>query len=154
MKDFRCTIRPYRPADEPLLMALLATNTPAYFAPEEAEEFRLFLHQAIEYYFVAELTGAVVGSGGFNLLHNGTHARLSWDMVHPAQQGKLIGHQLLTHRLNEIGRMSAVKTIDVRTSQWAWRFYEKAGFRLVETLPDYWAKGLHLYHMVYEGKEI
>jgi ribosomal protein S18 acetylase RimI-like enzyme len=43
----------------------------------------------------------------------------------------------------------SVQTIMVRTTQLVYRFYEKAGFKLVEQQKDYWAEGLDLYRMEY-----
>jgi ribosomal protein S18 acetylase RimI-like enzyme len=37
----------------------------------------------------------------------------------------------------------------VRTSQHAWRFFEKMGFELQKTEKNFWAPGFDLYQMKY-----
>lgn len=142
-------IRPYKTSDKSALIELLGLNTPKYFAAEEAADFKFFLTNEIEYYFVAELDARIVACGGINFSGDETHAKISWDMVHPDVQGKSIGKQLLQHRLQIIQAMPQVKKITVRTSQLAYRFYEKAGFQLRDTAKDYWAEGFDLYAMEY-----
>jgi ribosomal protein S18 acetylase RimI-like enzyme len=46
--------------------------------------------------------------------------------------------------------MDNITTIMVRTSQLAYKFYEKNGFILKEIEKDYWAKGFDLYSMTYK----
>ncbi|WP_299820723.1 GNAT family N-acetyltransferase [uncultured Pontibacter sp.] len=144
-------IRLYRPSDKEQLIALLRLNTPAYFAAEEEEDFKSYLDKEAEHYFVVEENCIIVGSGGINYLEEGTQARISWDIVHPAHQGKGIGRALTSFRLQEIQKNTAVQVIMVRTSQFVYKFYEKLGFELEKVEKDYWAKGYDLYQMRYPG---
>jgi len=142
------TIRAYRKDDREAVLALLRANTPEYFAPEEEQDLiRYLLHEA-EYYFVLEAEGRIVASGGFNLLADKKEARISWDMVHPEGQGKGWGSALVRYRLQQMQAIPDRGTIVVRTSQLAWRFYERFGFRTKEVVRDYWAPGYDLYYMV------
>ena len=68
-------------------------------------------------------------------------------MIHPDFHGKGIGTQLTLHRLNEIRKTSRVNLVQVRTSQLAYQFYEKVGFKLEKVEKDFWAKGFDLYQM-------
>ena len=43
--------------------------------------------------------------------------------------------------------MKTVSIIEVRTSQFADKFYEQFGFVTKEVINDYWAKGFDLYRM-------
>lgn len=90
----------------------------------------------------------IIGSGGINFIKN-TETRISWDMLHPSFQGKGLGSVLLKHRISEIKKTNNQLPIIVRTSQMAFKFYEKNGFVLSEIVKDYWAKGFDLYKMVY-----
>ena len=71
---------------------------------------------------------------------------MSWGMVHPNWQSKGWGTKLTQYRIEKIKQTTAQK-INLRTSQYTWKFYEKMGFSLFYTQKDYWGKGLDLYDM-------
>ena len=139
-------IREFKSQDIDQLIDLIKLNTPKYFDVEEEKDFKLYLLNETEDYFVVELEDNIVGCGGINYgFNNGTLARISWDMIHPDFQGKGIGSLLVSHRLNVIKSKTEVKTVIVRTTQLVYPFYEKMGFTLKETKKDFWAKGIDLY---------
>lgn len=142
-------IREYRPQDKPYIIELLRLNTPRYFSPTEEKDLLFYLANEIEQYFVVEHEGKIVGCGGFNFSEDLTEGKISWDILHPAYQGKGIGSLLLNHRIDRLKSLKHIQTISVRTSQLAYRFYEKLGFKLIEIRCDYWAKGFDLYRMDY-----
>jgi len=147
-------IREYRASDKELVVALLRMNTPQYFSPEEENDFIDYLNNHREEYFVLEDNGQVVGCGGINYADDHTTGKISWDMFHPDQQGKGLGSRLTKFRTDRLKADASIRKIMVRTSQIAFRFYEKMGFELKETIADYWAPGFDLYRMEYpmEGK--
>lgn len=140
-------VRPYKATDSQQLVRLFELNTPAYFDPSERSEFEAFLETNPKHYFVVEEDGNILGCGGFDVLENGTKGRLVWDFLHPTAQGKGYGTQLINHCLEELMAIETIKTIDVRTSQFAYTFYARFGFELIEIEEDYWAKGFDLYYM-------
>ncbi|MCB0638067.1 MAG: GNAT family N-acetyltransferase [Lewinella sp.] len=140
-------IRPYTHADEVAVLALLQLNIPRYFAPEEALELEDYLAREAAHYFVVEVDGQLIGAGGYNYFPEDRTARISWDFFHPDYHGQGWGGRLIDHRLNAIRTRTAARKIVVRTSQLAYRFYEKMGFTLTDTEKDYWAPGFDLYHM-------
>ncbi|MBC5992076.1 GNAT family N-acetyltransferase [Pontibacter cellulosilyticus] len=140
-------IRPYLPEDKAQLVALLQLNIPQYFAETEEADFVEYLDKHLEDYFVFEDENKILGAGGINYFYDTNLTRISWDIVHPEHQGKGIGRKLLTHRINHIKAIPSIKTIQVRTSQLVYRFYEKMGFDLELVDKDYWAKGFDLYQM-------
>ena len=133
--------------DQPQVLELLRLNTPEYFAPEETADFIEYLEREAEYYFVIEEDKRIVACGGYNLMSDGITARISWDMVHPEVQGKGLGRRLTQFRIDDIKKHSSIELIVVRTSQLAYQFYAKFGFTLAKKVPDFWAKGFHLYQM-------
>ncbi|MBF8965309.1 GNAT family N-acetyltransferase [Pontibacter sp. FD36] len=140
-------IRPYTPADQEALLQLLRLNTPAYFAPEEEADLVLYLQERREDYFVVEQEGQVVGAGGINYFDGYTWGRLSWDLIHPAFQGKGIGRQLTLFRIAKLKDMPGMQWLQVRTSQLVYPFYQKLGFELEQVEQDFWAQGIDLYQM-------
>lgn len=140
-------IRTYQPSDHSGVMGLLSLNTPGYFAPEEAADLLEFLERHLEYYFVAEEDRRLIACGGFNLSEDGRTAKISWDIVHPESQGRGVGTALTKHRIAEMLKIPGVEKISVRTSQLVYRFYERFGLELQETIQDYWAPGLDMYRL-------
>lgn len=141
-------IRKYSPTDFEAIINLLRLNTPEYFDPTEEADFVLYLQTEANHYFVYELSGEIVGCGGINFgFDDGKTARLSWDIIHPLKQGEGIGKKLTVYRMEQITKDNTVERVCVRTTQMAFRFYEKVGFRLEKIERDYWAQGFDLYEM-------
>lgn len=141
-------IRPYISHDRKELLDLLRMNTPTYFDPAEENDFVDYLEHHAQNYFVVEYSGAIVGGGGFNTgFDNGKTARISWDIIHPGFHGQRLGKKLTQHRIEKIRALQSINRIVVRTSQLAFKFYEKQGFQLERTVKDFWAPGFDLYEM-------
>ena len=101
----------------------------------------------VEDYFVFEEHSKILGAGGINYFLEEKLARISWDMVAPKSQGKGIGKKLTQHRINHLKGNPEIDIIRVRTSQHAYKFYEKMGFELEKIEKEYWAKNFDLYLM-------
>lgn len=146
-------IREYSVSDKNSLIEVLKLNIPQYFAESEVKDLEDYLENKTEKYFIAEIDNQIVGGGGINFEKEIMTAKISWDFIHPLFQGKGIGEKLLKYRLEIIKTIEKTENIQVRTSQLAYKFYEKNGFVLKEVIPDYWAKGFDLYDMIYENKK-
>ncbi len=142
-------IRAYQSKDFAALMKLFDQNAPQYFALEEKQDFKDYLQQHLEWYFVIEIDEEIIGCGGVNFKENKTQAFISWDLIHPDFQRKGFGKELLQFRISKIKKVQSVENIYVRTSQFVYLFYEKNGFYLIGILKNYWAKNYHLYDMIY-----
>lgn len=136
------------------VLNLMRLNTPQYFSIDEEKDFHYYLENKTEYYFVLEIDGVIVGCGGFNFSEDKTIGKISWDILHPDFHGKSLGSILLDYRINELKKFKQVQLITVRTSQQAYGFYEKRGFRVIEIVKDYWADGFDLYRMEYTSKSL
>ncbi len=145
LKNF--TIRDYSIKDKHLLLNLLQLNIPEYFAEEEMAGFDDYLDNKTELYYVILFEDKIVGGGGINFANDETTAKISWDVFHPEFQNKGFGSELLQHRINQLSAMDNIKKVIVRTSQVAYKFYEKKGFNVKEIVNDYWAPGFDLYLM-------
>ncbi len=140
-------IRAYQKEDKNKLGNILKLNIPKYFAEEEYDDLIVYLDNHIEYYYVVENDDQIVGSGGFNTTDRSSVMRVSWDFFHPESQGKGYGSVLLEFRIKEIKKINGITTIEVRTSQMAYIFYQKSGFEIIEIKKDFWAKGFDLFLM-------
>lgn len=140
-------IRPYQHSDKPQLMSLLKRNIPDYFAPSEEADFAEYLDHHREYYFVVEVDGIVLGSGGFNLTEDRKTAKISWDLFNPESQGKRLGSALTRFRIHQIQSIEGIDLISVRTSQLVYPFYQKFGFETTAIVKDYWDIGFDLVQM-------
>ncbi|HXI00176.1 MAG TPA: GNAT family N-acetyltransferase [Sphingobacteriaceae bacterium] len=140
-------IRRYQDSDKSRIIELLRLNTPQHFSPKEEKDLLYYLNHQIEHYSVIEVDELIIGCGGFNLWVNGEGASISWDIVHPHYQGKGLGSDLTKFRIQKIKEIERIKSITVRTSQFAYAFYERFGFEVKETATDYWDIGFDLYKM-------
>lgn len=149
MKPNSITIRNYKKTDKERLLEILKSNTPAYFSPEEEKDFIHYLDHEIDFYFVLEFQNNIIGSGGINLPNGKTTGIISWGMLHSDFQKQGFGTLLLKYRISELRKIKTVNKITVRTSQYVYPFYEKAGFKITKTIPNYWADGFDLFEMEY-----
>ncbi|MCF2446554.1 GNAT family N-acetyltransferase [Dyadobacter sp. CY345] len=140
-------IRKFENTDRDLVLHLLRLNTPAYFSSSEEKDLIYYFDFHADNYYIVESEENIIGSAGFNLSTDGKTAHLSWDIVHPDYQGKRVGSELTRFRIQLIKEIGSVHTLAVRTSQFAYKFYEKFGLILRETVKDYWAEGFDLYQM-------
>ncbi len=147
------TIRKYHTADKVAVLEILRANTPTFFSPEEESGLVYYLDNEIEEYYVMLVDDQIIGSGGVNYENNRTIGIISWGMIHPDYHGKYLGTELLKYRIRQLQKNKTVERITESTSQHVYRFYEKQGFKLLIVVKDYWAQGIDLYEMQYEGKE-
>ncbi|HTO17301.1 MAG TPA: GNAT family N-acetyltransferase [Edaphocola sp.] len=146
------TIRAYEIADKDAVISLIKWNTPRFFAQEEEIDFREYLENKRELYYVLLYNEKIVGCGGINFENKKTIGKISWDIFHPDYQGKALGTRLLEYRINTLNSIDSIRKIIVRTSQFAYKFYEKKGFEILEVIKDYWTDGFDLYYMEYKQK--
>lgn len=132
-QDNSIVIREYLTTDKEVVMNLIKLNTPNFFAKEEVNDLSNYLDKEIELYYVLLVDGKVVGCGGINFAEKRTIGKISWDIMHPDYQGKSLGKKLLRYRIKVLKAIPSIKKITVRTSQLAYKFYEKQGFTLNES---------------------
>lgn len=143
-------IREYKSIDKNAVLELIRLNIPKYFASSEEDDFSRYLDSEIELYYVLLFDKKLVGCGGINFSDNRMTVKISWDILHPEYQGKSLGTYLLEYRIKKLKSIDSVQRITVRTSQLAYKFYEKRGFELLEVKKDYWARGFDMYRMEYK----
>lgn len=141
------TIRPYQEQDAEALLGLFRKCVPHAFGASEEPEYADFLQLMPVSYHVAEHKGQVAGACGYYIPADGEPARIVWILTDPDGKGLGIGSALLTYCLRAIGEQAPDRLIECRTSQVAYQFFERFGFRLQYTKPDFWLPGLDLYYM-------
>jgi ribosomal-protein-alanine N-acetyltransferase len=146
------TIREYQTKDKEDVINLIRLNTPGFFAAEEEEDLNKYLETERELYYVLLSDAKIVGCGGINYANDKTIGKISWDIFHPDYQGKSLGTKLLKHRIDKLNSIESIQKITVRTSQLAYKFYEKQGFELFEIKEDYWANEFDMYNMEYKQR--
>jgi len=142
-------IREYDVQDRNKLIDILRMNVPKYFAPNEIADFKEYLDDEVERYFVELVNGQIIGGGGIGVSDDERTGFLSWSFLNPKYHGFGFGKALLHYRIDFLYNHSGVETIEVGTSQFTFGFYKKNGFVLREIHKDYWAVGFDLYDMVH-----
>lgn len=141
-------IKPYHKDHKAAVLHLISLNTPSYFAAHERKELYEYLDKFVELYYVAESEGEIIAAAGINFENDGKDATMSWDIIHPAHQGKGIGSLLVSYRIAIIKEQHpSVTKIVSRTSQLTEAFYKKQGFTTVKHIKDHWAPGIDLCTM-------
>lgn len=145
-------VRPYIATDAGWLLAIFRKNVPVAFGADEIAEYANFLRTNTDPYFVAEHNGEVIGACGHYFVQDGQIGRICWIFSDPDRKGLGVGGALLKHNLDQIRQHTTVQIVECRTSQVAYRFFEKFGFVLQYTELNYWAPGLDLYFMKLDPK--
>lgn len=141
-------IRPFTNDDLESVVAVFRSNIPKYFGPEEECGLREFLGSSdrLDDYFICELDGDVVGSGGIALNEDGT-VSLCWGMIRRDHLGTGLGKRLTIFRLKVGDERFPGKAFVLDTSQHTRGFYERHGFELTELTPNGYGPGLDICKM-------
>ena len=146
-------IRPYSLSDKETLLEIFNLNVPKFFGGEEQKDFESYLKNYSDTYFVFTDKNKIIGGGGYHFSDNKSAARISWDILHPGEQGKGFGKRLVQHCIDKAVSQNSVKKLVVWTSNQAHQFYGKFGFELQRTKKHYWGKNLDLYVMHMPAKK-
>ncbi|GAB3996018.1 hypothetical protein GCM10028807_37710 [Spirosoma daeguense] len=140
-------IRPFERSDSDELLDIFRKSVPEAFGENEINEYAEFLKTYSDPYFAAEQDGEIVGACGYYVTATGNEAHICWILTDPDRKELRIGSALMNHILHLIGQLPDVELIVCRTSQVAYKFFEKFDFQLQYTKPDVWAPGLDLHFM-------
>ncbi len=141
-------IRPMTPEDIPIIVE----HEQIVFGNSLGEKlllFELMENQFAEYY-VLDVDGVIGYIGLWCIFENG---QITNFYIHPSQQGKGYGKQLLEYALKIFKEKVEVITLEVRVSNdKARQLYESYGFRVGGTRRNYYKNGEDAFLMVYEVK--
>lgn len=140
------TIRSYKPEDRARLIEVFNLNVPKHFDPKEVKDLEGYLNELPETYYSIEVGGMIVGGVGC-VVEEDLSGSITWIFMHPDFVGQGLGRAAVEHCFCTLRKDERVKMFRARTSQTAYRFFEKMGFKVMSTKKDYWAEGLDLYDM-------
>jgi ribosomal protein S18 acetylase RimI-like enzyme len=140
-------IRPFNISDKESLLEIFNLNVPKYFDPNEVHEFVDYLENKGDTYLTIESENKIIGRVGYEIRESDHSGRINWIFFHPDFTALGYGKKTVEHCLNILKSNPSVKILIVRTSQLAYQFFEKLGYRFIRTEKDYWGQGLDLYLM-------
>ena len=140
-------IRPYCASDKGFLIEIFKKNIPEYFAAEELSDFIVYLDVYAATYLSIIYKDRIVGGLGYEVRHSDSSGRINWIFMHPEFKNKGLGSEAVEYCIQLLINDNQIKILIVRTSQHAFKFFERQGFTLKEVQQNYWSEGLHLYLM-------
>lgn len=140
------TFRPFQPADTAACLALFDANCPASFAPNERDEYVVFLSNLPGPYEVCVIDDAVVGAAG--LAPDGPGAlAIRWIVIAREHQGRGLGRAVM-QQLMDLAATRGIARVDIATSQHSAPFFAKFGAVRLSVIEDGWGPGMHRIDMV------
>ena len=147
-------IRPYTKSDKTRLIEIFNLNTPKYFDPKEVNDFEENLQEHSNTYLTIEQDNKIVGGIGYYVKEEDKSGRITWIFFDPNYARNGLGKMAAEHCLTILKSNPNVEKLVVTTSQLAYGFFEKFGYKVVKTEKDYWGQGLDLYLMECEVSSI
>jgi ribosomal protein S18 acetylase RimI-like enzyme len=140
-------IRPYKPTDKESLLKIFNFNVPEFFDKKELNDFKEYLQQNAATYLTVEVDNTIVGGTGYYVNEHDRSGRITWIFFDPTYSGQGLGKHAVEHCLKILGNDKRVEKFIVTTSQHAYKFFEKFGYRVHRIEKNHWGKGLDLYEM-------
>ena len=137
--------RPYEAADRERCLAVFDANCPAFFAPNERDDYAAFVDSGGDGYRVCEAGGEIAGAFGLSVVDASTK-RLDWIMIDPEAKGRGIGKAIMQQVLDDC-QSSAATTLKIAASHKSAAFFERFGANAVRTTRDGWGPGMHRVDM-------
>ena len=137
--------RRYETTDQPACLSLFDANCPAYFAPNEREDYAHFLSCRSDLYQVCMLGERIVGAFGLYPSSEGGSA-LHWILLSPLAQGHGLGSIVMSRVISE-SRTNGCSIIHISASHKSAPFFAKFGAVELSTILDGWGPGMHRVEM-------
>ncbi|EAQ99123.1 GNAT family N-acetyltransferase [Congregibacter litoralis] len=137
-------LRPCRRSDREACLALFDANCPAFFAPNEREDYVLFLDESPESYQVATAAGRVIGAYG--VFRRGERVAINWILLAPDAQGMGLG-ALFMERAVEEARALGGKVLNIAASHLSAPFFQRFGALERGRVTNGWGPGMHRVDM-------
>jgi GNAT superfamily N-acetyltransferase len=139
------SLRPYTDADETACLALFDLNTPAFFAPNERDDYAAFLRPQPAQYRVCVEGAQLLGAFGV-FRRDAEQGGLHWILIDPRRQGEGLGSWMMSDVMRQC-RELRLKCLHIAASQKSAPFFARFGARRVRETPDGWGPGMHRIDM-------
>lgn len=140
------TFRPFQPADTAACLALFDANCPSSFAPNERDDYIVFLSNLPGPYDVCIIGDAVVGAAGV-APHGPSAVAIRWIVIAREHQGRGLGRAVMKRLIDHAAARGAER-VDIAASQHSAPFFAKFGAVPVSTTEHGWGPGMHRIDMV------
>ena len=148
-------IKKYLKSDRLGCINAFKSNVPAYFTNDEIQEFEAFLTRIESVndkttFYVIYYKNQTIGCGGFGDKDNNGIISLAWGLIHKDFHKMGYGEKLLNYRIEQIKLLKPKFPVIIDTTQYAYGFFEKYGFKVTKITNDYYEIGMHRYDMILE----
>ncbi|HSB54348.1 MAG TPA: GNAT family N-acetyltransferase [Gemmatimonadales bacterium] len=130
----------YQPGDRTACLQLFDANSPAYFAPNERDEYAAFLETAPGMYELCRRGDRIVGAFGVQPA-GASDAHLRWILLAPDAQGQGIGTAIM-RRVAELARAQGRPLVRIAASQKSAPFFTRFGASITTSTRDGWGPGM------------
>lgn len=132
--------RQYCNSDYQACTDIFDANCPEFFAPNERQEYEVFLKDVSEGYEVCEVDGRVCGA--FGLFGDGQSVKiLNWILLDPQTQGIGVGSKIM-ERVVHLGRASETRIVRIAASHKSAPFFARFGANATSSTKDGWGPGM------------
>lgn len=136
----------YTAKDKAACLQLFDLNCPAFFAPNERDDYAAFLDAALSGYELCCQDQVVVGAFGL-ICRDGQHCALNWILLRPELHGHGVGRAIM-HRVMLLAQAQQISQIRIAASHLSAPFFAKFGAKTVAVTKDGWGTNMHRVDMV------
>jgi GNAT superfamily N-acetyltransferase len=137
--------RPYSPADRGACLGLFDDNCPAFFAPNERDDYVKFLATEAGRYEVCLLGHQVVGAYGLGS-QDAAQLALRWILISTRHQGQGLGSAIMA-RVLAVVRAEGANSLYIGASHKSAPFFARFGARETATTLNGWGPDMHRVDM-------
>lgn len=136
----------YTAKDKAACLQLFDLNCPAFFAPNERDDYAAFLDAAPSGYELCCQGELVVGAFGL-ICRDGQHGALNWILLSPELHGLGVGRAIM-QRVMLLAQAQRISQISIAASHLSAPFFAKFGAKTVAVTTDGWGTNMHRVDMV------
>jgi GNAT superfamily N-acetyltransferase len=137
--------RAYEIGDRSACLELFDENCPAFFAPNERNDYARFLGKNPENYVVCLQADRIVGGYGVDPVDTASSA-LHWILLSPSAHGHGLGSLIMSRVIGELSRLGH-STLHISASHKSAPFFARFGAVELSTIRDGWGPGMHRVEM-------